>query len=97
MVVGGALTLMRKVYPPGGIPQAVAVHKTPLPAEDAGATCLSLEEAQARLASPGRPDGLLARLSLLAEAIPQGELESLPQDLAANLEHYPYGGPKREA
>jgi hypothetical protein len=38
---------------------------------------------------------LLATAKRIAKEAPEGELEKLPKDGAANLDHYLYGAPKR--
>ena len=50
-------------------------------------------------AKPGKKQStvalLLATAKRIAKEAPEGELEKLPKDGAANLDHYLYGAPKR--
>lgn len=59
-----------------------------------GADLVAVVEAGRILVQPSRPS-LAERIVGRAAALPPGALDSLPDDLAAQHDHYLYGTPKR--
>jgi hypothetical protein len=69
----------------------------PLPLAEREKVRVTVEQQPAAPQSTPPTDGLTLsqRIAAMAEALPTGAIDNLPDDLAAEHDHYLYGTPKR--